>query len=447
MSFPENFAWGAATASYQIEGAVREGGRGSSVWDDFTRAGRSHERQTGDVACDHYHRYREDVALMREFGLGAYRFSVAWPRIQPEGRGAVNEAGLDFYDRLVDELLAANVTPWLTLFHWDLPSALQVRGGWLNPDVPGYFAEYAAILAERFSDRVAHWMTLNEPQCFIGLGLHTGEHAPGLTLSRADALQAGHHALLAHGHAVRALRAGARQPLRIGFAPVGVGAVPASEEARDVEAARAWMFGVRDDLWNNAWWADPVLLGRYPEEGLARYGADAPRVAEGDLAVISEPTDFYGVNLYHGATIRAGEGGPEKVPTREGHPQTAYDWKLTPEVMRWAPRFYHERYGLPVVITENGMAGLDWVSLDGRVDDPQRIDFTRRYLRELRRACAEGVPVEGYFHWTWTDNFEWAQGFSKRFGLIHTDFVTQVRTPKASAAWYRDVIASNGANL
>lgn len=451
MPFPSSFTWGCSSASYQIEGGTREDGKGLSVWDVFCRKeGAVFQGHTGDVACDHYHRWREDVALMRDLGLKGYRLSLSWPRILPEGRGRLNPAGVAFYDRLLDALLEAGVQPWVTLYHWDYPYELQRRGGWLSPDSPDWFAEYAAVAADKFSDRVGHWITHNEPQCVIGLGYQSGYHAPGLTLSLAEGLQASHHVLLAHGKAVQALRANARQPLRIGISSACQGAVPASDCPEDLEAARRYSRGVwKRDVWSDSWWLDPIHLGAYPEDGLRLYGADAPQVAAGDMATIAQPVDFVGMNIYTARLIRAGEGGaPEDVQPLPGYNRTAQsDWKVVPEVLHYLPRWFHEKYKCPVVITENGHQNLDAVALDGRVHDPQRIDYLQRYLLELEKASDEGVPVEGYFQWTLLDNFEWAMGYNVRVGLVHTDYQTLKRTPKDSFAWYKKVIATNGTAL
>ncbi len=450
MGFPKGFAWGAATASYQIEGAARDDGKGLSVWDMMCRKeGAIWSRHAGDVACDHYHRYKEDVALMKRVGLKGYRFSISWPRVMPNGTGSVNETGLGFYNRLVDELLAAGITPYVTLFHWDYPYELYCRGGWLNADSPDWFAEYAAVLVRKLSDRVEHWMTLNEPQCFIGLGYQTGVHAPGDKLGLTQVLRAAHHALLAHGMAVQVVRAESVRAAQVGFAPVGVVRIPASNRPEDVDAARRSMFAVTErNCWNNAWWMDPVFLGRYPEDGLRLFGADAPNVRDGDMDIICQPLDFFGANIYNGAVIRASsDGSPSHVPNEPGQPITLFTWPVAPDALYWGPKLFQERYKLPIVITENGMSNVDWVALDGRVHDPQRIDFTRRYLLALRRACDDGVDVRGYFHWSIMDNFEWAEGYKQRFGLIHVDYATQKRTLKDSAFWYRDTIASNGEAL
>lgn len=450
MGFPQGFVWGAAASSYQIEGAAREDGKGPSVWDVFAHEpGRVYNGHTGDIACDHYHRYKEDVALMREIGLHAYRFSVSWPRVLPAGIGAVNAVGLDFYDRLVDELLSAGITPYLTLFHWDYPYELYCRGGWLNRESADWFAEYAAIMARRLGDRVKHWMTLNEHSVFTLLGHQIGEHAPGDHWSQSKILRIAHHVLLAHGKGVQAIRAAAPAPVQVGAAPTGTVIVPAGDAAQDIEAARAAMFSIAGSgLWSHSWWMDPSVLGHYPADGLALYEKDMPQILSSDMETICQPLDFYGVNIYQGGTVRAGvDGQPEQIAGPMGEPMTSFPWPVTPSALYWGPRFLWERYKLPIIVTENGLANPDWVALDGKVHDPQRVDFTARYLTSLRRAADDGVEVRGYFHWSIMDNFEWAFGMRHRFGLVYVDYATQKRTLKDSAYWYRDVIASNGAWL
>lgn len=444
MSFPKKFVWGVAAASYQIEGATTADGRGETVWDMLCRKdGAVWSKHSGAEACDHFRRYKQDVALMKSLRIQAYRLSIAWTRVLPAGTGKVNPKGLAFYDKLIDELLAAGIQPYVTLFHWDFPLALYHRGGWLNRDSAAWFADYTRVVVDKLSDRVRHWMTLNEPVCFISLGLQQGIHAPGDKLAWNEVLRAGHNALRAHGKSVQVIRAHAKTKPVIGYAPVGDVCMPATNRPADIKAARQAMFQWNEkSLWNHAWWSDPIVFGRYPA------GADLPMVESGDMRDIKQPIDFYGVNIYNGRYVRAGKNGqPEIVPQPVGHALTAIRWQVTPEALYWGPRFLHERYGRPVYITENGLSNQDWVALDGKVHDPQRIDFLHRYLRELQRACADGVDVRGYFQWSIMDNFEWAEGYKERFGLVYVDYPTQRRIPKDSAYWYQSVIESNGANL
>jgi beta-glucosidase len=447
--FPADFYWGAATAAYQVEGAANEDGRGESIWDVFCRrSGAVFEGHNGDVACDHYHRYREDVALMRALGLQVYRFSVAWSRVLPEGRGATNPRGLAFYDRLVDELLGNGIQPFCTLFHWDLPEALQREGGFLSRDIAEHFADYAALMARRLGDRVKLWVTQNEPQCYIGFGLGSGIHAPGLQLAFGDTLQAAHNSLRAHGKAVTALRANAADA-RVGYVLATQLGRPATTSAADLDAARAATFAVRDrSHWNNAWWTDPVVFGRYPADGLELFGAEMPSFPSSDWNDIRAPLDFLGLNIYRAETYRATPTGPKHLPVAPGYPRSGVDWQpITPDAMYYGPRFFHERYGLAQWITENGLATRDQVFLDGHVHDPQRIDYLHRCLLELRRAMRDGVGVKGYLAWSLLDNFEWADGYKQRFGLVYVDYASQRRVPKDSYHWYRRVIATRAASL
>jgi len=450
MTFPNDFVWGCATASYQIEGAAFEDGKGWSVWDMMCRReGAIWHGQNGDVSCDHYRRYKEDVGLMAEIGLGAYRFSVSWPRVIPDGIGAANAAGLDFYSRLVDELLAHGIQPWVTLFHWDYPLALYRRGGWLNRDTADWFGEYVALVVKTLGDRVKHWITHNEPQCTIGKGHLEGGHAPGDKLATREWLLAAHNLLLSHGKAVQTIRSHSPSPCQVGWAPVGCAGIPATDAPQDVAAAQGGTYAVNwKNTWNMTWWNDPVFFGAYPEDGLKLFGSDAPHVASGDMDTIRQPLDFLGYNLYYGPHVRLGaEGKPEIAPESTGHALTAFDWPITPRCMYWAPKFFYERYKIPLVVTENGIACCDWVALDGQVHDEARIDYLHRYLRELKRALGEGVPVKGYFLWSLMDNFEWEQGYKQRFGIIHVDYPSGRRTLKNSAYWYRDVISTQGADI
>jgi beta-glucosidase len=448
--FPKGFVWGAAAASYQIEGAPAADGKGPSIWDMFCKKpGAVWKDQSGDVACDHYHRWKEDVAIMKSLGLPAYRLSISWPRVLPEGTGATNAKGLDFYDRLIDALLAAGITPWVTLYHWDLPLALYHRGGWLNRDVGGWFADYAMLVAKRLGDRVKHWMPLNEPQVFLGAGLIQGRHAPGDKLRFAEFLLAAHNTLLAHGRAVQALRATPKLPARIGTAQAGYNYVPATDSAADLAAAKARYLATADDSYKqNAYWLDPLILGKYPDDAVKLYGASMPQIRAGDMETIKQKLDFLGMTLYSADPVRRGKDGkPEVIPWPAGYPITGFEWAVAPSILRLIPTWLHERYKLPIVIAENGLSVRDWVAADGGVHDPDRIDFTARYLRELAAAIAAGVPIEGYFHWSILDNFEWAEGYKHRFGLVYVNYETQARTIKDSGKWYREVIASNGRNV
>ena len=452
MGFRDDFVWGAATSAYQIEGAVNEDGKGVTIWDEFCRqSGKILNGENAATACDHYHRYKEDIALMKEMGIPAYRFSIDWARVLPEGTGTVNEAGIRFYDNLVNALLEAGIEPYMTLYHWELPIALERRGGWMNPEIVEWFGDYAALIAERFSDRVTHFFTINEPQCFVGLGYLTGGHAPGMKRSLSDTLLMAHNVLKAHGRAVQRLREKAKRPIEVGYAPTCGGVYPESEKPEDIEAARRSYFSIPEDgnwTWNVPWWSDPVLLGHYPKEGLERFEAYMPAVTDADMKLISEPIDFYGQNIYNGWCVRAGKDGePETVERYTGFPRTACGWPITPEVLRWAPRFLYERYKKPIYITENGISCRDVISLDGKVHDPQRIDFTARYLRELRKAADDGADIRGYFYWSLIDNFEWSEGYSQRYGLVYVDYRNQQRIPKDSAEWYRQVIQTNGENI
>ena len=450
MGFAEDFIWGVATASYQIEGAPRCVGGGESVWDMFCRRpGAVFENENGDVACDHYNRYKQDVQLMSDLGYPNYRLSLSWPRIMPEGTGRVLEEGLSFYDKLVDELLSKGIEPHVTLFHWDMPLELYYRGGWLNRDSADWFADYTSIVVDRLSDRVTNWMTLNEPQCFIGLGLQSALHAPGDKLNFQQVLLAGHHALLAHGKAVQVIRAKAKKPAKVGWAPVGVVAIPETDSPADLEAARRAMFNTTEkSVWSNAWWSDPVYLGHYPEDALAAFGDDAPKPKAGDMETISTPIDFYGANIYNGRTVKADENGD---PIYLNHPsgigRTIYHWPVTPDCLYWGPRFLYERYGKPIVVTENGIGISDWVALDGKIHDPQRIDYLHRHLLALRKAADDGSEIAGYFQWSFMDNFEWYEGYKHRFGLVYVDYATQQRIPKDSAHWYTGIIKANGNSL
>lgn len=440
--FPEGFLWGVATSSYQIEGAWNEDGKGPSIWDVFSHTqGKIADGSTGDVACDHYHRWREDVALMKELGIKAYRFSVSWPRVLPQGRGPVNSKGLDFYDRLVDELLKNGIEPFLTLYHWDLPQALQDFGGWVNRDIAKWFADYAAVVARRLGDRVRWWATHNEPWVVAWIGHGWGEHAPGLRNPRC-ALQVAHHLLLSHGLAVEVLRDATGGAARIGIVLNLTSVHPASDTAEDHAAAH------RADGFSNRWFLDPLFWGSYPKDLWEGFGPMVPEVHPGDMACISRRLDFLGVNYYTRAVVaHDAQGGPLQVKSvrPEKSAYTEMGWEIYPQgLYELLIRLHRDYKPATIIITENGAAFADVVSADGRVHDQPRIDYLRDHLVQAHRAIREGVPLEGYFVWSLMDNFEWAHGYTKRFGLVYVDFSTQRRIPKDSALWYRDVIAANG---
>ncbi len=449
QKFKDGFIWGAATASYQIEGAAHEDGRGPSVWDMFCKKpGNVLGMQSGEVACDHYHRFREDVHIMHDLGIQAYRFSFSWSRLLPEGVGPVNQKGVDFYNRLIDTLLEHDITPYATLFHWDFPHELFLRGGWLNRDVVEWFGEYTSLIADKYSDRVQDWWTLNEPPCFLGLGHLDGTHAPGLKLGWAEVLLATKHALMSHGKAVQVLRSEAKKTPNIGYVPISHIGIPIDESPNNIEAAREFTFGVpgpERGFWFARLYLDPVLFGTWPEECIRGVTKETVSVSKEDLELMNQPIDRLGLNFYSAPYVKMGENGkPEVVSLPQGHGRTGFDWAVTPEGLYWTVRFHHERYGLPIMIAENGLSSLDWVAEDGTVPDRGRIDFLSRYLRGLQRASDEHYPIDGYFHWSLLDNFEWAEGYRHRFGLVHVDFTTQKRTIKDSGHWYRQVIEQNG---
>ncbi|MEV8507306.1 GH1 family beta-glucosidase [Actinoplanes sp. NPDC051475] len=449
VHFPDGFIWGAATASYQIEGAVREDGRGPSIWDTFSRTpGRVYSGHTGDVACDHYHRYVEDVAMMADLGLGSYRYSVAWPRIQPDGTGPVNTRGLDFYDRLTDELIGKGINPVVTLYHWDLPQTLQDRGGWTVRETAEAFAEYAAIVHARLGDRVRTWTTLNEPWCSAYLGYGSGRHAPGVQ-DPAAAFRVVHHLLLGHGLAARALRSAGAQSVSITLNPAAVSPLDPQNPA-DAAAAR-----IVDGLHNRIF-LDPLLRGAYPEdmrEHMARF-TDLSHIREGDEAIINAPIDVLGINFYTPTYVSAKPGQPASPenPGTEGiafrapvGPITDIGWQIEPAALTRLLDRIHADYGVPMMITENGAAYPDGPSDGtGAVHDSDRIDYLDGHLRACLEAISHGVDLRGYFAWSLMDNFEWAEGYKMRFGIVHVDYTTQQRVLKDSAEWYREVIRRNG---
>ncbi len=441
LAFPPDFLWGAATAAYQIEGAVKEDGRGPTNWDVFSHTpGKVANGDSGDVACDSYHRYKEDVALLKALGVKAYRFSLAWSRIFPEGKGKLNQKGVDYYNRLVDELLAAGITPHATLFHWDLPQALP--GGWQSRDTAYAFADYAGTIAGKLSDRVQHFMTVNELRCFTDLSYMTGGKAPGLKLPMGQVNQIRHHGVLAHGLGVQAIRANAKAGTLVGIADNPNIYVPAVETAEHIEAVKR---AVREE---NAMFLTAIMEGRYLDSYLTAQGRDAPKVRDGDMKAIGSPLDFLSVNVYTGNMVRADASAPAGyaiLPRLPQSPRMASPWLyVSPEVIYWGIRAISEMWKPKAVyISENGCSTDDVLAPDGKVYDADRVMYLRNYITHLQRAAREGLPVKGYFVWSLMDNFEWEDGYTKLFGIHHVDFKTQKRTPKLSADWYRELVRTN----
>ncbi|MFI5530516.1 GH1 family beta-glucosidase [Kitasatospora sp. NPDC051853] len=438
-ALPDDFVWGAATAAYQIEGAVAEDGRAPSIWDTFSHTpGKVDNGDTGDVACDHYHRWPEDLSLASRLGLGAYRFSIAWPRVVPQADGVVNPAGLDFYDRLVDAQLAAGITPFPTLYHWDLPQAQQDRGGWAERETAERFGEYAAVVAERLGDRVTNWATLNEPLCSAWIGHLDGTMAPGIR-DLTTAVRASYHLHLGHGLAVQALRA-AVPGAKIGIVNNLSTIEPASGSAADLAAA------VRADGHINRWWLDPVFGRGYPEDMVKLYGVELP-VRDGDMELIGAPLDWIGLNYYFRQFVTDDPSGPApgfrqvRGPNAE---HTAMDWEVhAPGLEELILRLANEYGAAKIYVTENGSAYADTVTPEGAVHDPGRTAYLEQHLAACDRAVAQGAPLAGYFAWSLLDNFEWAYGYDKRFGLVHVDYETQRRTVKTSGLRYAELIAAH----
>lgn len=433
--FPHDFVWGTATAAYQIEGAAAEGGRGESIWDRFAHtSGKVLEGATGDRACDHYHRWSADIALMRRLGMGAYRFSISWSRVLPQGRGYINPRGLDFYDRLTDGLIEAGITPFATLYHWDLPQALQAIGGWAHPDMPLWFADYATTIFDRLGDRIPFWITLNEPWCVAVLGHLTGVHAPGIRDLR-QTLMVSKNLLFAHGLAVQRFRE-ITKGAQIGITLNMTAQTPATDREPDIQAA------LRGDAFNNRWFADPIFRGSWPQALVETL--EFPRELEiqpDDWALVQEPIDFLGLNYYTRNIVR---DAPDVTPMRietvraAGAPHTEMDWEIYPEGLYDLLDDIRTRYdNPPVFITENGAAFPDSIAADGRVHDTDRIEFLKRHFAQAQRFIESGGDLRGYLVWTFMDNFEWAYGYSKKFGLVHMDPTSLTRTPKQSAEWFQ----------
>ena len=441
-SFPRGFLWGSATASYQVEGAVKEDGRGTTIWDTFAHTpGKTHNGDSGDVADDSYHRYKEDIALMKDLGLKTCRFSIAWSRIFPQGTGTPNPKGMDYYKRFTDALLAAGVEPFCTLFHWDLPQVLEDKGGWQNRQTAVDFANYAGYVAGELSDRVKHFMTMNEISTFVELGYGNGQHAPGLKLDAKALAQTRHYAVLAHGLSVQAIRAKAKPGTKVGSAENLSAITPVFDSPDHVAAARKAI------VEENAGYLTVMRTGKYTDRFLAKLGADAPKFTPDEMKAIGSKLDFQGINIYQPTFVRADSSadGYAVVKNPDSYPHMFSNWlTIGPSALYWAPKLANEAFDLgEIYITENGASSDDKVAPDGQIYDTDRVMYLRAYLTELQHAVAEGVPVKGYFCWSLLDNYEWADGYEKRFGITYVDFTTQKRTPKLSSHFYKEVIRRN----
>ncbi len=450
--FRDDFVWGVAASAYQVEGKLPNDKIGKNIWDTFAEEGRILDGYNADVSCAHLAHYKEDFALMKALGIPAYRFSISWARVMPKGTGEVDKDAIRLYRDMILEMKKNDIVPYLTMYHWELPQALQDKGGWLNPEIVDWFGEYAKVVAENFSDLCDYIITLNEPQCFVGLGHLSGVHAPGLKLSLQETFQVAHNALKAHGTAVINLRKYAKKDIQVGYAPTCGVAYPATDSQEDIAAAKEWYFTQNNPMdnwtWNVAWFSDPVFLGKYPEDGLEKYKEYLPEITKEDMELISQPLDFMGQNIYNGYMIRAGKDGkPEYADRPMGSSKTAAGWPVTPDCLYWGIRFLYERYQLPIYITENGISCHDIVSEDGKVHDSNRITFLDQYLSALQRASDDGADIRGYFLWTFLDNFEWDKGYTEKFGVIYVDFLTQRRIVKDSAYWYKNIIKTNGKAL
>lgn len=449
------FIWGTATAAYQVEGSHLKDDKGLSVWDSFVRGkGKVSTGDTGDVACDHYNRYAQDLELMSEIGVDAYRFSISWPRVIPEGVGKTNSKGLDFYDRLVDKLLDFGISPWITLFHWDYPLALYHRGGWLSPDSPYWFREYTDVIVKKLGDRVSNWITLNEPNIFVDYGHRTGLHAPGLKLESRDLIRIVHHTILAHGLSIQSIRANSEQPSNVGVAMADspwMAPLDLRSDRKIINAVKEMSFSLTENDFftrETMTWCEPIFLGKYPDWIEKNFEDFFSEIPDSDFEIISNKIDFCGLNVYNGkGYIQYNSENQlcciESKDLKNGFPTTHFGWPITPEALYWSPKLIEDRYNIPTCITENGMSSSDWPNTEGEVRDEARIRFLESYIGAMKVAIKEGVDVRAYFHWSFMDNFEWAEGYSQRFGLVHVDFNSQKRTKKKSADWYSSLIKSD----
>ena len=444
MSLDKNFIWGVACSAYQIEGAENEGGRGESVWDSKFTKGKTLGDMNGKIACDHYHRYKEDVALLKDLGIKNYRFSVSWSRIFPDGTGDINPQGVEFYKNLIDELINAHITPWVTLFHWDLPRKLYEKGGYLNPEISGWFANYAEKVVEIFGARVSNYIIMNEPQCIVEEGHFSGTHAPFLQLSRKETFTVAHNLLLCMGKAEKVMRKAAKHKLNIGIAPCFTPIMPTKEE--DKELALKYNFFPSGDFWDGCYFTDALIKGEFTDDYKEWFKEYDYNPSVEDMKIIKSDLDFFCANFYRGFYIEKTANGIKRKSALPTDDFTATNWAVTPEAVDYLIEYYYNRYKMPIILSENGVALSEWKTLEGDIPDDMRIDYMKRHIERVKKM-AEKYPVKGYFYWSFTDNFEWAFGYSKRFGLVYVDYKTLERIPKKSAYWYKKVTETNGEDL
>ena len=444
MSLDKNFIWGVSCSAYQIEGAENEGGRGESVWDSKFTKGKTLGDMNGKIACDHYHRYKEDVALLKDLGIKNYRFSVSWPRIFPDGTGDINPQGVEFYKNLIDELINAHITPWVTLFHWDLPRKLYEKGGYLNPEISGWFANYAEKVVEIFGARVSNYIIMNEPQCIVEEGHFSGTHAPFLQLSRKETFTVAHNLLLCIGKAEKVMRKAAKHKLNIGIAPCFTPIMPTKEE--DKELALKYNFLPSGDFWDGCYFTDALIKGEFTDDYKEWFKEYDYNPSVEDMKIIKSDLDFFCANFYRGFYIEKTANGIKRKSALPTDDFTATNWAVTPKAVDYLIEYYYNRYKMPIILSENGVALSEWKTLEGDIPDDMRIDYMKRHIERVKKM-AEKYPVKGYFYWSFTDNFEWAFGYSKRFGLVYVDYKTLERIPKKSAYWYKKVTETNGEDL
>ena len=444
MSLDKNFIWGVSCSAYQIEGAENEGGRGESVWDSKFTKGKTLGDMNGKIACDHYHRYKEDVALLKDLGIKNYRFSVSWSRIFPDGTGDINPQGVEFYKNLIDELINAHITPWVTLFHWDLPRKLYEKGGYLNPEISGWFANYAEKVVEIFGARVSNYIIMNEPQCIVEEGHFSGTHAPFLQLSRKETFTVAHNLLLCMGKAEKVMRKAAKHKLNIGIAPCFTPIMPTKEE--DKELALKYNFLPSGDFWDGCYFTDALIKGEFTDDYKEWFKEYDYNPSVEDMKIIKSDLDFFCANFYRGFYIEKTANGIKRKSALPTDDFTATNWVVTPEAVDYLIEYYYNRYKMPIILSENGVALSEWKTLEGDIPDDMRIDYMKRHIERVKKM-AEKYPVKGYFYWSFTDNFEWAYGYSKRFGLVYVDYKTLERIPKKSAYWYKKVTETNGEDL